>query len=145
MFNFNVTVSPTATGAVIQLSRKNPEYGYIKVEQTVPVMGANSWVRSQTRTALIKGTVEELQALSYKALQALPGRIVVKESLIPIRQDDSLYGLKIAGETGVVCRVDDQPIYRQTIYTTDKSVKDELIQHTNSDEIKQKQALLKNL
>ena len=46
----------------------------------------------------------------------LPGKIVVVESLTPFNPENPDRDLKIAGGTGVICRIDDQPIYRQTFY-----------------------------
>jgi hypothetical protein len=48
-----------------------------------------------------------------------------------------LADLKYAGKTGVVCRFFDEPIYRQSFYTENVNEQDELIQHTNTDEIRE--------
>ena len=44
--------------------------------------------------------------------------------------------MKIAGSTGVVCKVNGQPIYRKTVYTDIPTLKEELIAHDNIEEIK---------
>jgi hypothetical protein len=46
------------------------------------------------------------------------------------------FGIKRAFKDGPVCSVDDQPIYRKTLYTEDLSKKDILIKHDNGAEIK---------
>jgi hypothetical protein len=62
------------------------------------------------------------------------------ESFQPFNQENPDRDLKIAGDTGVICRVDDEPIYRQTFYTTNENAVDELIMHTNANEIREVQA-----
>jgi hypothetical protein len=95
------------------------------------------------RSALIKGKVEDLVEMNYQENQEVPGKIVVRESFVPFNPENPERDLKIAGVTGVICRVDDQPIYRQTFYTTNDSSLDELIMHNNGVEIKEVQASLK--
>lgn len=132
-----VRVVGDQNGNIIGVSPNNPEYGHIRVEQIVTQIDQKGWLRNLKRSALIKGKVEDLKEAGFEAGQELGGRIVVKESLTPFNEENPDKNLKIAGSTGVVCRVDDQPIYRQTFYTTDESAVDELIMHTNSDEIKE--------
>ena len=67
----------------------------------------------------------------------LPGKIVVVESLTPFNPENPDRDLKIAGGTGVICRIDDQPIYRQTFYSTNPNSYDQLLAHNNSTEIKE--------
>jgi hypothetical protein len=138
--NTKVTVTADENGNVIGVSKNNPEYGYVRVEQTSPMVTDRGWLKISKRSSLIKGKVEDLKSLNYTAGQQLPGTIVIKESLTPFNTDNPDRDLKIAGETGVVCRIDDQPIYRQTFYTTNPNSYDELITHTNADEIREVQA-----
>jgi hypothetical protein len=138
--NTKVTVTADENGNVIGVSKNNPEYGYVRVEQTSPMVTDRGWLKISKRSSLIKGKVEDLKSLNYTAGQQLPGTIVIKESLTPFNTDNPDRDLKIAGETGVVCRIDDQPIYRQTFYTTNPNSYDELITHTNTDEIREVQA-----
>lgn len=132
-------------GNIINVSQKNPEYGYVRVEQRVSIINDKGWLRLTKRSALIKGTVEDLLDANFFQGQELPGKIVVIESHEPFNAENPDRDLKIAGETGVVCRVNDQPIYRQTFYTPNDNAVDELIMHTNSDEIKEVQAAAKAL
>lgn len=141
--NTKVIVTADQNGNVIGVSQNNPEYGYIRVEQTAPMVTDKGWLKISKRSSLIKGRVEDLQTLNYSAGQQLPGTIVIKESLQPFNTENPDRDLKIAGETGVVCRIDDQPIYRQTFYTTNPNSYDELITHDNTEEIREVQAAQK--
>lgn len=127
-------------GNVIGVSENNPEYGYVKVQQLAMQINDEGWLRQVLRTALIKGKVEDLVKCDFKADQVISGKIIVKESLTPFNEENPDRDLKIAGSTGIVCRVNDQPIYRQSFYTQNMNAVDELIMHTNRDEIKEVQA-----
>lgn len=140
-----VLVTADDQGNVIGVSKNNPEFGYIRVEQTLPTVTDKGWLKISKRSALIKGKVEELQLLGYSQGQVLPGTVVVKESLEPFNNDNPARDLKFAGDTGVVCRIDDQPIYRQSFYTTNPNAYDELISHNNTEEIKEVQAALRGM
>lgn len=135
-----VRVTGDENGNVIGVSVNNPEYGYVRVEQRVTQVNDQGWLRISKRSALIKGKVEDLREAGFVAGQELPGRIVVIESLVPFNTENPDRDLKIAGSTGVVCRIDDEPIYRQTFYTSNENASDELLMHTNSEEIKEVQS-----
>lgn len=131
-----VTVVADKNGNVIGVSQNNPDYGYIRVEQTAIQINNEGWLRNVKRSALIKGKTEDLLSTGYAEGTTLPGKIVVVESLVPFNTENPDRDLKIAGDTGIVCRIDDQPIYRQSFYTSNPSACDELITHDNSDEIR---------
>jgi hypothetical protein len=131
-----VKVTGDELGNVIQQSANNPEYGYVRVEQVRSMYDDNSFLRRRVVSALIIGTMEDLINEGYYAGQELPGKIAIIESLTPSNKKDITKNLKYAGNTGVVCKVEDQPIYRKTIYTTIKNLEDKLIRHDNVDEIK---------
>ncbi len=135
-----VVVTADKNGNVIGISERNPEYGYVRVEQTGSFINEQGWLRISRRSALIKGTVNDLMETGFKAGQELPGKIVVRESLNPFNPENPDRDLKIAGDSGVVCRLDDQPIYRQTFYTMNENAMDELIHHSNTEEIREVQA-----
>lgn len=135
--NSSVRVVADDQGNVIGISKNNPEYGYVRVQQLSMQINNEGWLRQSLRTALIKGKVEDLVAFNFKENYDLPGKIVVKESLTPFNPENPDKNLKIAGNSGIVCRVGDEPIYRQTFYTMDENAVDEFIQHTNGEEIKQ--------
>lgn len=124
----HVTVVADANHNVINVS-KNPEFGFIRLQQRTAKIGRGGWLKFETRTALLHGSIEDLKEAGYTANQQLSGQIVVKESFTPFNEENPDRNLKIAGKTGIILKVDDQPIYRQTFYTTDMSDRDELIQH----------------
>ena len=120
-------------GNVINPSENSPEYGYIRLEQNVNLITEEGWFRPTKRTALIKGLITDLKEADFYANQVLPGKIIVKESLVPFNKE------KLAGDTGIICRVDDHPIYRDSFYTTNVDAQDVLITHDDSckEEIRQ--------
>lgn len=135
--NSKVRITADDNGNIIGISENNPEYGYVRVEQTVTQINDEGWLKNVKRSALIKGKVQDLLDVNYQKDQELPGRIVVRESFIPFNPANPDRDLKIAGDTGIICRVDDMPIYRQTFYTSNENMHDELIMHTNREEIKE--------
>jgi hypothetical protein len=131
-----VTVTADATGNVIGVSQNNPEYGYIRVEQIATQINDEGWLKTVRRSALIKGRVEDLISTKYAENSEIPGKIVVRESLTPFNAENPDRDLKIAGSTGIICRVGDEPIYRQTFFTSNLNALDEFIMHDNKEEIK---------
>ncbi len=140
---YKCVVAGDAINNVIGVSENNPEYGYVRVEQITNQIAENGWLKLVKRSALIKGTVADLQAVNYKVGDEITGRILVKESLEPFNPVNPDKNLKMAGTTGVVCRVDGNPIYRDTYFSVDPYKEDEFITHDNQDEIKQAQAIEK--
>lgn len=131
-----VKVTGDKNGNIIRQSPNNPEYGVIRLEQETIQIDHNGWLKAVTRSALLKGKMDDLAAAGYTVNTQLPGKIVVVESLEPFNAENPDRDLKIAGSTGIICRIDDQPIYRQSFYTTDMNASDYLIAHNNSYEIK---------
>lgn len=129
-------VGDPTTKAVITQSKVNPEYGYVKVVQTKQLVDVNGFLRRVQVPALIHGYVGELKLNGYYAGQELSGRVVIRESLTPFNTKNPEADLKIAGSTGVVCKVNGQAIYRKTVYTDISTLKEELIAHDNIEEIK---------
>jgi hypothetical protein len=140
-----VVVTADATGNIIGISKNNPEYGYVRVEQNVTQVNDRGWLRNVKRSALIKGKVADLVEADLTVGKQLNGKIIVVESFQPFNPENPDRDLKIAGETGIICRVDDEPIYRQTFYTTNVNAVDELIMHTNAEEIREVQAAQKTI
>ena len=104
-------------GNVIRQSQNNSEYGYVRLAQKRVTYGNNGWVKNSNLSTLLLGKMEDLQALDLNANTILPGKIVIKESLEPFNSTDPDRDLKYAGDTGIVCCVDGQPIYRKTFFT----------------------------
>lgn len=140
-----VTVVADKNGNVIGVSANNPDYGYIRVEQQAIQINNEGWLRNVKRSALLKGKTEDLLSTGYTEGTTLPGKIVVVESLVPFNTENPDRDLKIAGDTGIICRIDDQPIYRQSFYTSNSNAVDELITHDNSDEIRDVQTAQKEM
>jgi hypothetical protein len=139
-----VVVCGDALGNVIGVSRNNPEWGYVLVEQSCATIN-NGWVQVGKRSALIKGKVSDLKRIGLKAGQIVPGKIVIKESLKPFNTVNPNRDIKMAGESGIPCLLDDQYIYRTAYFTTDDNERDELIQHNNTDDIKAAVAAQKSI
>jgi hypothetical protein len=126
-------------GNVVRVSTNNPEYGSIRVEQSTYSFD-KGWMRKKARTAFIPGMTNELTEM-VKQLNItdgfeLSGNIIIKESLEPFNQENPDRDIKYAGTTGVMCTFEDQIIYRKTYYTESMYEEDEMIPHTNTDEIR---------
>ena len=124
------------TGLVINQSKSNPEYGYVRLEQTHTMVDNNGFLRRKNVSTLIHGTMDELSASNFYAGQELPGTIVIKESLEPFNSKNPERDLKIAGETGIICKKGDSPIYRKTVYTTVSNAENDTIEHDNIAELR---------
>jgi len=134
--NSKVTVQADEQNNVIRVSKKNPEFGHIRMVQDRVIFSTQGWVNNKQLSTLIHGKVEDLTTLGYTAGQQLDGKIVTKEQLQPFNENDPDRDLKYAGDTGIVCCKHGEPIYRRTFYTLDPTEQDALISHTNSDDIR---------
>jgi hypothetical protein len=140
-----VSVLADEMGNVINVSPNNPEYGWIRVQQAVNQINDQGWLKKANRYAFIKGLVKDLQDCQYQGGSQIRGRIIVVESFNPFNPTNPEKNLKVAGNSGVVCRVNDQPIYRETFFTPNVEALDQLIMHNNSDEIKEVQAAQRSM
>ena len=137
-----VQVSPDKQGNVIRVSTNNPEFAHVRVVQSKTTFGQNGWVNKKQLSALIHGRLEDLQELGFDTNSELPGNIIVTESFTPFDSKTPERHLKIAGDTGIVCKGVDQEtgevrdIYRNTVYDASGQLNDSPIPHVNSDEIK---------
>jgi hypothetical protein len=129
-------VGDPTTKAVVEQSKNNPDYGYVRVVQSRSMVGADGFYRKIEVPALIHGYTSDLVHAGYYAGQELPGRVVIKEALTPFNLTEPNRDIKIAGTSGVTCTVNGQPIYRRTIYTEVASIEETLIAHDNIDEIR---------
>ena len=126
------------TGAVIRVSKNNPEFGHVRLTQQKVTFTATGWVKKTNLSTLLHGKVEDLEALGIQDSSELPGNIVVQESTQPFSESDPDRDLKIAGETGIICATaDGEPIYRKTIYDGTGSMEDTLIAHANGQAIRE--------
>lgn len=140
--NGQVVVTANEQGQVVVTSTNNPVYGFVRVESEEMIIGPNRFVRPQKKSALILGRIEHLQMLNYKKGQQLPGRIRTIETLTPVNPEDLQQGLKLAGPTNVVCKIEGKPIYRLQEYDPSGESKDVLIAHDNKAEIQQEQKVI---
>lgn len=134
--NAKVKVVADATGAIVNVSSNNPEYGYVRFEQVRSVIDDNGFLRRKSISSLVHGTVEELTAMNFYAGQELPGSIIIQESLAPFSAKSPQRDLKIAGDTGIVCTVEGQPIYRRTMYSAASNAQDTLVKHDNVEQLR---------
>jgi hypothetical protein len=126
-----------ATGSVISKSENNKDYGYIRLEQTRLVINENTnFMEPKTLSVLIHGTVDNLKKSGFYAGQELPGVITVKESTEPFNKTNPERDLKVAGNTGIVCTINGQPIYRKTVYSQTSSSEDVLVKHDNTEQLR---------
>lgn len=122
------------TSCVI-VSKNNPSYGSIRVIQDRIVIDEQGFAKVKQVSALIQGLVKDLSRFGWKPGQEIDGNIVIQEQLKPFSTKTPERDYKIAGETGIVCCVDGQPIYRKAFYKMYSDV-DTYVAHTNGDEIK---------
>lgn len=137
-----VVVTADAAGNVIIVSKNNPEYGFIRVEQSRMLVDDRGWARKKTVSALIPGKVEDLKGFDWSAGECVAGKVVVSESLTPFNEQEPSRDLKIAGDTGVICTVDGNPIYRKTVFSFDAGAPDTFIKHDNVEEIRAAQQVV---
>jgi hypothetical protein len=131
-----VIVVANENGEVVQKSENNSEYGHIRVEQSRSIIDDRGWLSRKKLVALIPGKVQDLEDADYRDGQELEGKIVVKESIEPFNVKYPERDLKYAGTTGIICKSENNPIYRKAIYTLDMTATDELVEHTNGNEIR---------
>lgn len=131
------TVVCALEGKVVLISEHNPDFGNIRVCQIRTIFDETGWARKKKLYALVPGTVEVLNDLGWKEGDELPGKIVVKESLTPFNKKDPDKDLKIAGDSGIVCKKDGKPIYLKPIYTEVENAADSPVPHDNIAEIRE--------
>tara|TARA_R110000744_G_scaffold235501_1_gene353185 strand:- start:713 stop:1300 length:588 start_codon:yes stop_codon:yes gene_type:complete len=138
-----VVIMPDEHGNKIRVSNNNPDYGHIRLQQNATFIGSNNFVKTQNRSTLVHGKVEELQEAGFADMESLTGQLVIKEQINVFSSKDSDRDLKMAGDTGIICKAVDMetgeivPIYRKTFFTSDMTMTDILVSHVNSDEIRE--------
>lgn len=132
-----VTIIADDMGNVIRQSSVNSEYAHVRLQQERVTFGNAGWVKKSVLSTLLHGKLDDLQSLGLENIKTLPGKIIVKESLEPFNNSDPERDYKYAGNTGIVCCQDGQPIYRKTFYVSDLAAEDVLIAHTNGQDIRE--------
>ena len=130
-----VQIIPDEMGNVIRVSN-NDEYGYVRLAQNTFHIN-NGFAQKKEVTTLLHGKLEDLREMGIQNKTELTGKIVVKEQLTPFSENNSDRDLKIAGSTGIICCVHGEPIYRKTMFTSDVTAEDVLLDHTNGDAIRE--------
>lgn len=131
-------------GQVVVPSKNNSIFGYIRLEQVRMSINEDNWCNQQKVSALIRGTVINLKKLKWEEGEILPGKLKIVEQLMPFNTKNPERDIKVAGETGIVCTKDGEPIYRSVIYTQDTDAPDILVRHDNKEEIRKALAALED-
>lgn len=134
--NKKVVVTADAAGRVVVPSQ-NPEFGYIRIEQTRMIVGEDGWLRPRLVSTLIHGRFEDLKLFGFKAGQTLEGKITIQESLTPFNKKEPARDAKVAGKTGIVCTYMGAPIYRRHSWDETGTKLDELVEHDNVEMIRE--------
>ena len=136
-----IVLADDTTGAVVNVSENNSDYGYVRVSQVRTVVDDNGFLRRKQITALMPALVEDLTEMRLFSGQQLDGKIVVEESLEPFNTKNPERDLKVAGETGIVCTLGGYPIYRRTKFSFDSNAADVSVKHDNVEELRNAYAL----
>ena len=129
-------VADATTGAVVKVSETNPDFASVRLEQVRMVIGNNNFIERKKVSTLLQGPVNDLLEMNFYAGQELPGTIVIEESMTPFNKKTPERDLKVAGETGIICTVGGQPIYRRAVYSTASNAQDTLIKHDNVEQLR---------
>ena len=134
--NSKVQIIPDEMGNKIRVSKNNPEYAHVRIVQEKTWIAPTGWVRKREMSTLLHGTVDDLKDVGISKMKYLPGQIVIKEQCEPFNEENPDRDLKMAGDTGVICCRHGEPIYRKCFYDATCTDTDELVNHTNSSDIK---------
>ena len=127
-------------GNVIRQSSTSSEYGYVRLQQDRVTFGNGGWVKKSNISTLLHGKLEDLQSIGLESMTTLPGKIIIKEQFDAFSTNDPDRDLKYAGDTGIICCVDGEPIYRKTFFVADATAEDVLLAHNNGAAIKEANA-----
>lgn len=131
-----VTIVSDELNNKIRISKNNAEYAHVLLRQEKTIIGTNGWVKTNTLHTLLHGKLDALKDLGISKMKYLPGQIVVKEQLTPFSEVNPDGDLKRAGKTGPICCKHGEPIYRKAFYDATMLESDELISHTNGEDIR---------
>lgn len=139
----SVKVKLGKTGAVVNVSANNPEYGWIELTQVrTTFQPGSNFMQRKTAHCIINGRVDELKAMGLNEGDTLPGRIQTIEKLEPFSDQYPEKDLKKSGKDGVILRHEGEAIYSRNFYDPSGESVDSKIAHTNTEEVKAKQAEL---
>tara|TARA_B100001741_G_scaffold112190_1_gene92173 strand:+ start:186 stop:1220 length:1035 start_codon:yes stop_codon:yes gene_type:complete len=128
-----VQVVVDASGNTIrQLPKDNPDYGFIKLEQSRIMIDTNNFVNIKRFSTLIRGKIKELEQTGLQHVREIDGKIYVIEQVTPFNVENPDYDLKYDSITNNVCVTPEGgPIYSKTFYSHDENVSDTLVPHNN--------------
>ena len=127
-----VKIIANEDGQIVNVNSNSPEYGYVRIGQTISKFNPDGWISTEERYFLLKGKLEALQNSGLDSNSVLPGKLIRQESLEPF---DDYSQPKVAGSSGVVCKVNGQPIYSRVVWDQTGTAHDVLIAHDNKEEI----------
>jgi len=120
-------VAHPETGAVITVSKNNSQYGTIRLDsENVSLEGG--FMNKSKRTAFIRGKVEDLQSLGYKAGQTLGGKIMKKESFSPFYEGQKP---KVNPSNGEIILTNGEETFLDYTYTSNANALDIWVGSTN--------------
>lgn len=128
-----VIVVPTENGKHICTAPNSKHF--ILLKQTVNDINIDGDPYEHEVFTRIFGDLDYLNSLNWKPNQELPGQLIILESLSPINEEDSDFELKIADSSGVICKIKNQSIFRNILYTLDFSKTHHFLEHDNHEEI----------
>ena len=127
-----VKIIANEDGQIVNVNSNSPEYGYVRIGQTISKFNPDGWISTEERYFLLKGKLEALQNSGLDSNSVLPGKLIRQESLEPF---DDYSQPKVAGTSGVVCKLNGQPIYSRVVWDQTGTAHDVLIAHDNKEEI----------
>jgi len=139
------------TGSLVTAFEKNPEFGFLQLQQTSIVPGG-TWLQETKRSTLLKAKIPVLQKFiqENKSL-TLPGKIVIKEYLeseVPQDMMDAFLNkaldynraiepyVKRAGQDGVELCYGGERIVRFSVYDATGTEQDTRVAHDNGDAVR---------
>ena len=149
--SYNVKIKKNAEGVTVNAYANNAEFGYLTLEETAFAF-EGGWLRPRTRTALLRGKLEELNAMiqHVAVANALPGKIVVSEFLesdlpasyeskldktLPTRDAQLDQYFKRAGKGGPCLTLGGERILRFSEYSFEGVGVDTTVAHDNVDAV----------
>ena len=149
----NVRIMPNKAGAMFTAYDSNPEYGYIRLSESVRSIN-NGFISVKEKSCLIRGKVSDLQGLIKDAKYGtMPGRICVQEYLeseVPdhivnvIHNDKAMTWedaiksyVKRAGNDGMELTYGGERIIRYSFYDETGTSADVKVQNDNTAEVRE--------
>ena len=141
--NSKVKVEANKQGDLISRSPNSPQWGWIRVTQMRNVLQEETGIiRPVFCSALVQGKISDLKRLGWKDGMELDGKIIFKDSLTPFRKVNSDKDFKVAGNSGIVCSLEGQAIYRKYLYSANPAAQDVVIEHDAACRLQIRQAYL---